>query len=69
MNASNFPDGYPCLATAGKINTEFFSEDVGQFFDNKIGHVGAHLLGEHCVWPKSLISMGKSKYFDLQARK
>ena len=25
MNTSNFADGDPCPATAGKINTEFFS--------------------------------------------
>jgi hypothetical protein len=42
------------------------AEVVGQFFDNKIGHVGAHLLGEQYMRTNSLISMEKSTYFDLQ---
>lgn len=42
------------------------AEVVGQFLDNKIGHVGAHLLGEQYMRSKSLISMKKSTYFDLQ---
>ena len=41
------------------------AEVVGQFLDNKIGHVGAHLLGEQYMRTKSLISIGKSTYFDL----
>jgi hypothetical protein len=42
------------------------AEVVGQFFDQKVGHVVAHLLGEQYMRAKSLISMGKSTYFDLQ---
>jgi hypothetical protein len=42
------------------------AEVIGQFFDQKVGHVGAHLLGEQYMRAKSLISMGKSTYFDLQ---
>ena len=39
-------------------------EVVGQFFDNKVGHVQVHLLGERYMRAKLLISMGKSTYFD-----
>ena len=42
------------------------AEVIGQFFDQKVGHVGAHLLGEQYMRAKSLISIGKSTYFDLQ---
>ena len=34
-------------------------EVVGQFFDNKVGHVQVHLLGESHFTPKSLIYMDK----------
>jgi len=51
---------------ADKRQSGMGAEVVGQFLDNKISHVCAHLLGEQYMWAKSLISMKKSTYFDLQ---
>ena len=39
---------------------------VRQFFENKVGHVRAHLLGEMYMQAKSLIGIEKSTYFDYE---
>lgn len=44
------------------------AEVVGQFFDNEVGHVAAHLQGELQVRAKSLISMGNPGLFDAKSR-
>jgi len=41
---------------------------VGQFFDNKVGHVRAHLLGEQYMTTKSLISIGKQYILTVKLR-
>ena len=44
--------------------TSIRAEVVGQFFDNEVGHVEAHLQGELYMTAKCLISMGKQVNFD-----
>ena len=51
---------------ADKSKARMGAEVVGQFFNNKVGHVRAHLLGEQYMRVKSLISIGKLTYFDFQ---
>jgi hypothetical protein len=42
------------------------TEVVGQFFDNKVGHVRVHLLGDRYMRSKPLISIKKSTFFDYE---
>jgi hypothetical protein len=38
------------------------AEVIGQFFDNKVGHVRVHLLGDRYMRLKLLISIKKSTF-------
>ena len=42
------------------------AEIVGPLFDNKVGHVRIHLLGEQHMRSEPLISIGKSTYFNYE---
>ena len=51
---------------ANKSQASMGAQVIGQFFDNEVGHVRIHLLGEQYMRTKSLISIGKSTYFDYE---
>ena len=53
-------DVTPCFMLevfADKSQPGVGAEIVGQLFDNKVGHVWIHLLGEHHMRSKPLISI------------
>ena len=51
---------------ANQCQTGLVAQVVGQLFENEIGHVGLHLLGEAHMRSKLLISMGNQWIFDEQ---
>jgi hypothetical protein len=51
---------------ADKSQPSMGAEVIGQFFDNKVGHVSAHLRGEQHTAAKSMISIRKSTYLDFR---